>query len=52
MNKINYNYILKLFIIFIILYGLLNIIPVSTINNNDLFLIISIGIHAFYLLNI
>ena len=47
MDKNNYNNILKLFIVTIIIYGLLKII---NIDNKDLILIIIIDLIAFYLL--
>lgn len=50
MNKINYNNILKIFIIFIIIYSLLKIIPSKEIKNKDLILIIFINLIIFNIL--
>ena len=49
MDKI--NLILKLFIIFIILYSLLKIIPEKNINNSDLILLICINLSIYYILS-
>ena len=50
MNKINYNNILKTFIIFIVIYSLLKIIPSNEIETKDIILIISINLILFYIL--
>lgn len=50
MNKISYNKILKTFIIFIVIYSLLKIIPSSKIENKDIILIIFINLILFYIL--
>ena len=51
MDKINLNLILKLFIIFIVLYSLLKIIPENNINNRDLILIVGINLSIYYILS-
>ena len=45
-----YSNILKLIIIFAIIYSILKIVPNTTIPNKDLYLIIIISLIAFYLL--
>jgi hypothetical protein len=49
MDKI--NLILKLFVIFIILYSLLKTIPENNINNSDLILLICINLLIYYILS-
>jgi hypothetical protein len=49
MDKI--NLILKLFVIFIILYSLLKTIPENNINNSDLILLICINLSIYYILS-
>jgi ABC-type uncharacterized transport system permease subunit len=44
-----YNLILKLFIIFIILFSILKIIPSENILNKDLILIILINLFIFFI---
>lgn len=51
MDKIKLNLILKLFIIFIVLYSLLKIIPENDINNRDLILILCINLSIYYILS-
>lgn len=52
MYKIEYNLVLKLIIIFIIIYSLLKLIPNEDISNKDLILIIFINLFSFYFLNL
>lgn len=49
MDKI--NLILKLFVIFVILYSLLKTIPENNINNSDLILLICINLSIYYILS-
>lgn len=51
MGKINLNLILKLFIIFIVLYSLLKTIPENSVNNRDLILIICVNLSIYYILS-
>jgi hypothetical protein len=44
------NLILKLFIIFIVLFSVIKIIPTENILNKDLILIVSINLIVFFIL--
>lgn len=52
MYKIKYNLILKSFIIFLITYSLLKIVPFDDITNKDLFLIILVILISYYFINL
>jgi hypothetical protein len=47
----NINLILKLFLIFIVLYCLFKIIPKNNIRNSDLILLLFINILVYYILS-
>jgi hypothetical protein len=49
---IDYNLILKMLIIFMVIYGLLKLVPIENMFNKDLFLIIIIILISFYFINL